>query len=244
MQNVLAPDALKSSQTSLSVLAHSIGGEGAGGDYAFKIGAGPYWQGRIAVPSMKTDDAADVRGFIHSLRGANGCFLLKVPTYPVPTAPALSSLNTLLWGGDALAWGGDALIWGTGTFSIGFPDPDDVPAAVPPSDFQTTLTDDVAANNVCIKIDTVSAPSLTGAIGPGVRLWIGNDLDTGQLVDVVAVEGGHVEFRPHLRNAYVAGTLVSVGAVYGRFRLTGEVPAVPMNGQYSLPFDITFCEFY
>lgn len=242
MQNVVVPNALRSSETSLSVMAHSIGDAGAGGDYAFVTGSGPYWQGKISVPSMNADDACDVRGFIHSLRGPNGCFLLKVPTFPVPTSfNDLSTLYGLLWGGSPLVWGGSPLVWGMPV--IGIPDPDDVPASVPPASFQTMLSADVTQYNICIQIDT-SNPSLTGAIGPGVRLWIGNDLDTGQLVDVVAVESGHVEFRPHLRSAYVAGTLVSVGAVYGRFRLTGDVPSVPLNGQYSLPFDISFCEYY
>jgi hypothetical protein len=240
MQNVIAPDSLKSSQVSLSVLAHSIGGAGAGGDYAFKTGAGPYWQGKISVVSMNVDDACDVRGFIHSLRGGNGCFLMRVPSYHIETPVEEFYLE---WGGEGILWGGVNIQWAFTNVVI--PDPDDVPAAIPGGfTFQTTLSSSVDANNVCLTLSDALFADLVAGIGPGVRLWIGNDLDSGQLVDVVAVEDGHIEFRPHLRSAYAAGTLVSVGAVYGRFRLMGDVPAVPMNGQHSLPFDITFCEYY
>lgn len=245
MQNVIAPKAMKKSQVSLSVLAHSLGGQGTGGDYAYKTGAGPYWQGKISVPSMNADDACDVRGFIHSLRGANGCFLLQVPSFPVAvlSSPDITLFYGLQWGGDALLWGGAVLTWGVPEIAI--PDPDVTPGTIPPGfTAQTVLTDDVDADNVCIEIDITTNPDLAGALGPGVRLWVGNDLDSGQLVDVVAVDGAKVEFRPHLRNSYLTNTLVCIGSVYARFRLTGDVPYVPLNGQYSLPFEMSFCEYY
>lgn len=244
MQNVIVPGALKKSQVSLSVLPHSIGGEGAGGDYAFKLGGGPYWQGKITVPSMGADDAYDVRGFFHSLRGANGSFLLQVPSFPIAASSVdLTLFYGLQWGGTALLWGGEVLTWGLPEIAI--PDPDVMPGSIPPGfAAQTVLTDDVRANAICAKIDAVINPGVVGAIGPGVRLWIGNDLDSGQLVDVVAADGAQIEFRPQLRRAYSANTFVCVGSVYARFRLVGDVPYVPVNGQHSLPFEVSFCEYY
>lgn len=226
MQDVRAPLSLKNSEIEFSVLAHSVGGLGSGGDYAYAYGGGPYFTGKITVPALKADDYYDVRGFIHSLRGSNGSFLLATPSTPVPVSAAVG-FGLLQWGGVQLQWGGVDLAWSMAITNnaIGGQYLSSLAAAAPR--YATCIT--LAPNPSNLEV--------------GTMLWIGPLHTGGQLVEVVAV-GSQIEFRPWLRSAYALGTSVSIGSVRGKFRLTGDVPAIPFNGQYSTSFEIDFCEYY
>lgn len=222
MQNVRWPAAAKTYDISFSVLGHSIGGQGAGGDYAFARGAGAYWRGKFSVAAMAQDDACDTRGFVHSLRGQNGSFLWRVPSAKVAGAAAWQDLY---WGADALLWGGEQLTWQTSDgYEIG-----------------AVLSANVAKNGICLSLDGVPAQYV---IAEGVMLRVGGAFDSAQLVEVVAVDGGDIEFRPPMRSDFPAGTPVAAGRVFARFRIEGDVPYIPLNGQYSSPFQFQFCEYY
>jgi hypothetical protein len=79
MQNVAWPIAAKVSEWSLTIEAHSRGGEGRGGHYAYERGAGARWRGSLEVLPMATADACAFRAFLHSLRGKSGTFLWAIP---------------------------------------------------------------------------------------------------------------------------------------------------------------------
>ena len=110
------PAAAKYSGPELAIVAHSRGGQGRGGHYAFVRGKGAAWAGRLGVVSLGLADAFAFRAFLHSLRGRSGSFYLNMPAES--STPAVGALSaTASAGASTLAV--TSAIWGSALCKAG-----------------------------------------------------------------------------------------------------------------------------
>lgn len=105
--------------------------------------------------------------------------------------------------------------------------------------FSGELTADAAKGDDSIIVDSMSAS--IAVVGGYITL---DDPSTGQLLRVVAIDGATLKVRPRLRKAFLSGTAVAVGRPVGKFRLDQDVPAVPLNGQYSSALTVQVIEAF
>lgn len=101
------PSTAKLSDWRITIDAHSIGGAGRGGDYAFEKGAGARWVASVDVAPMVSNDAMTFRAFLHSLRGPTTAFAFALPGAVRATSPATAVVDT-----SAVAAGATSMIIG------------------------------------------------------------------------------------------------------------------------------------
>jgi hypothetical protein len=80
MQNRTWPSFAKFVDGTPSIEAHSRGGEGISGHYAFARGTGAKWRWRFTVIPLATIQALQLRALLHSLRGPSGSVVMPMPS--------------------------------------------------------------------------------------------------------------------------------------------------------------------
>lgn len=221
MRLIPPPASLKYNQFSLRISAHTRGATPESGHYSFERSPGARWVGSLSILPRPLSDAADIRGWIHSLRGRSGSFYLAIPYHDKPVSSA--SVTYAIFTDDYY-------------FTDGYKFDDIVTTTE-----GTALLDGAAsAGDDVVTLDTISDSSVITA---GAYMRIG-DCATGQLVQIVSVSGSDVTIRPRLREAWADNTPVGIGQPLGRFRLAGAVPTVPMIVGRSLEFELEIEEAY
>ena len=219
MRNVYWPAAAKWTGSLPTIEAHSRGGYGTFGHYAYGIGGGARVTWSIDVVPMCTSDALKFRAFLHSLRGPAGSFLMRMPT------PRLASADTL----GPLGYSDDTL------------HSDDTPFSDDVADW--AAVEQVGTANVAAAAGATSLTVIEFTAEVGAWMTVVTAAGT-QLVRVVSEAGGAVGIRPALRAAVASGAAVTHGPVYAAFRLIGNAPAVPLILQRSQGFTIDCEEVY
>jgi hypothetical protein len=201
------------------VEAHSRGGTGAGGHYAFGLGGGARLVWQAVIAPMCTADALEFRAFLHSLRGPSGSVAMVMPTRLATTVGALADYTDGTDHTDGTVY--DDNVTNAPGLVIG-----SVTAAAP-------------AGTKSVGTNAGFAPSLT--VGEFIAIATVAGL---QVVRVTAVSALFVAFRPRLRAATVAGAVVHGGPVTGRFRLVGNPPVVPLQNLRSGELTLDLEEVY
>ena len=239
MRDATWPAAAKIRNWSLAITAHSRGDTGTGGHYAFERGPGAMWTGRLDVPPMCSEDAAEFRAFLHSLRGRSGTFGLPLPgrsiTY-VDDCLARPGRDVPLFDPCMSRPGGrtvhtDCTDYSDGTaYADAF---DEYPGARtvhtdctiysdgttyrdehdPDTDASMTLTANVAADSSTLTVDDASLAQVGDYAMAG-----------GQLFRIVGISGNTLSVRPRVRSAISSGGAVTYGQVTATFRLATDAP--------------------
>lgn len=210
----------------LTLHAHNRGGANAGGHYAHETAPGAVFEASIEVVALSPDEALDLRGFIHGLRGRGGSFYM-------PAGPARLTPDPC-----GNVFGGKTHFTDCTRFSDGTTFSDAYDAAAPGTG---TASAGLAAGATSLALASGAAPS---AFSVGSFMTVGDVAAGGQLVRIVAVSGGTVDFVPKLRASHPSGTTVQAGNVYGLFRLDQETPSIPLDGFKSGAVSIRLCEVY
>ncbi len=116
MDSVVWPTAAKIISARPGVESHSRGGgESDSGHYKFKIGGGARVVWSINVAPMCFEDALNFRGFLHSLRGRSGSFLLRVPSKYKGVTPTATLSAAVAIGDESLT----SSVWADGEAEVG-----------------------------------------------------------------------------------------------------------------------------
>lgn len=222
------PSVAKVSEWSARVLAHTRGGVGLSGDYAFARGSGASWVASLSVPAMCTRDGLRFRAFLHSLRGRAGVFRVDLPASVQPTATPQTCPGI----------GAATVHTDCTTYSDGATYTDAHTGAAATA--YGSLSASVAAGATSATVSGVPA----GYLAAGALVVFGADPATMQLVRVTSVSGSTISFVPRLRAAYPAGTAISAGRVTAAFRLAGVAPPVPLVGGRSEAMTVDIEEAY
>ena len=227
MQNAPAPAALKWSTWTLALAGHTRGVAGIAGAGQLAAGQGSRWRLSLGIVPMAANDALATRAWLHSLRGRSGSAVIQLLPKQL-TGPVSSSRLIIFTDGTPFSDG-------TG--------------------FETITSYNGGTSGVINSALAAGATSGVFNVNDGAMpvvgdlAYIGSAIaGAGQLVRLTAVSAAGnlvtASFLPALRAAYAAGEVVAAGTVFGRWRLAGEVPAVPLVNGRSLAFNIDLEEAY
>lgn len=209
-----------------NVSAHNRGAANTGGHYAYEIGPGAVFEATISVQPMLAEVACDFRGFLHSLRGRGGTFLLQAGPVRFTPDPCGNS------------FGGKTHFTDCTKFTDGTTFADDYDPAGP---LPATLSSAISAGASSLSIIGHTGSSLFVA---GALAVIGDITNGGQLVRITSVSGATANVIPRVRSAYAVGAPLKIGNVTGLFRLDQEPPAVPLDGFKSAALTLKISEVY
>lgn len=213
MRRVEWPAQAKIRNWSLNVTAHSRGAGGMPSHPKYGRGSGAYFAGSLQIVPMSSDDALDFQGFLHSLRGRGGSFVLSMPSGNDLTSLLSRYTDTTYYTDDTFY--SDYLAAEAGAL-----------AAAGGADGET------------VDIGSLSASDF---VTPGAFLRIG-EIELGQLVQIVSIAGNVATIRPRLRFPFPIGTAVYAGRVAAEFRLDQTVPPLPLTGFRSKDFELAIRE--
>lgn len=213
MRRVPWPSQAKIRSWSLNVTAHSRGAGNMPGHPKYGLGTGAHFAGSLQIAPMLSEDALDFQGFLHSLRGRGGTFLLAMPSGYDVSSTLTRYTDTTYFTDDTFY--SDYLAAEAGALS-----------AVAAADGET------------VDIGALSASSF---VTDGAFLWIGEQ-DRGQLVQIVSLASTVATVRPRMRFTFPAGTPVYAGRVAAEFRLNQVVPPLPLTGFQSKDFELAIRE--